>query len=111
MRIDALKENTYLTCIELSLAARRDESSGGSSLHKDKAPSKSPEAVNCTICKAMNIWRQIISNAKITLPNSSKKGNKPMIYRDLLTFNQGISTSKFECQSEEQKLSSGSHHN
>lgn len=37
-------------CIELSFAARRVESSGGSSLHKAKASSKSPDAVNCTIC-------------------------------------------------------------
>lgn len=46
-----LNENKYLMCIELSLEALSDASSGGSSLHKDKASSKFPEAVNCTICK------------------------------------------------------------
>jgi len=38
--------------IELSFAARKFESSGGSSLHNASASSNSPEAVNCTICRA-----------------------------------------------------------
>ena len=43
----------HLIWIDCSFAARRLESSGGSSLHKANASSKLPDAVNCTICKYM----------------------------------------------------------
>jgi hypothetical protein len=50
-------------CIELSFAARKFESSGGSSLHNASASSNSPDAVNCTICRAkyakdLNLWKK-----------------------------------------------------
>ena len=46
-------ENIHLIWIEPSFAVLWLASSGGSSLHKAKASSKLPDAVNCTICNAV----------------------------------------------------------
>lgn len=73
-------ETTYLICIELSFAARKLESSGGSSLHRANASSKSPEAVNCTICK---IKMQKSAGNKIDIKESLYLGDTSRVYSSM----------------------------